>query len=284
MVFHRDASLERDFGRILRVVVLQTEASTGTPGGGDERLLDAEVLAFKVLQHAMSVLVLYRGASLEDLGFKTPYRDLFSILGLARMCHESYVLFHHIFVAQISEEEREFRYLAWLYVDARKLARFPTCPEVLKELKEYWTKFADDLIHRLEDNPVYGALSQPKKRGIREHLHWPPVDCPTLARQAGFNELHAFQIYKYLCSYSHPGGVAIRQAREVAEQGSVREWMENGLKHATIILACLASDIPTVYPVSRPVLEVDAEGSRLVGLYASFARNKSEDYGLKLVE
>ncbi len=132
MTFHRNESLERDFGRILRVVCLQSEALAGMPFN-DERLGDAEVLTYKVLQHAISVLVLYRGTPVEEFGLKTTWRDPFSIMGLARMCHESYVLFHYLFVAPVSDGEREFRHLAWLYVDARKQARSPIHFEELRE-------------------------------------------------------------------------------------------------------------------------------------------------------
>jgi hypothetical protein len=153
MVFRRNESLERDFGRILGVVCLQNEALVGTRFS-DNRLLDADALAFKILQHAASFLVLYRGTPLDEFGLKPAWRDLFSILGLARMCHESYVLFHHIFVEEVSEEEREYRHLAWLYVDARRQARFPMHFEKSRRPKEECERAADELIRKLEDNPV----------------------------------------------------------------------------------------------------------------------------------
>jgi hypothetical protein len=78
--------------------------------------------------------------------------------------------------------------------------------------------------------------------------------------------------------------MAIRQVRVAAEQGSMGALAEAGLRHVAIILASLACDFPTVFPASRPVLEVDEGGSQLVGLYASFARYKPEFLGPELVD
>jgi len=271
-------SLETDVSRILQIITDQTEAVSRTPGGQDDRLHDAQTLVFKCVQHATSTLILFRGVEIDDFGFKTHYQDLFSVLGLARMCHEAYLMFSHVFVAPPTPEEASFRFLAWRYADFRRQAKL----RVRRRLAppdaqvESWRaeimRAARRLRPLLRANPVFARLNKRDQNDLLNRLRWPLRGWSTLGKEAGFTDLQAIQIYRYLCSYAHPGNLSVRQARLASEARELGHLATTGLKHTGILLACLAVDYVRVFPLARVVLEKDPDRRRLVDYYADFAR------------
>lgn len=265
-------STEEAFCRLFRIHVNQTEAAKGTEGGKFDRILQAEVLGYKVVQHALSALALFRGVQIPELAPHSHYRDAFSILGLARMCHESFLLFNHLFVTPATREEAEFRFLAWSYVDSAKQARFPVSSDEGKELLKSVLEFVKEFRSELEENSLFKELSDSKRNKILVELRWPLLTWNELGKEAGFNELHALHVYRYLCSYAHPGSLSVRQLRLALGTPMQPHFMEMGLKHCAIMLACLASDYSKPFPKSFAIPSDGGDDSRLVKLYEHFAR------------
>lgn len=265
-------TLVDDFGRIVRVFVNQSEAAKGIPSDDDERILYAETLAFKIVQHAVSSLVLFRGTAMDDFGFHTTYQDAFSVLGLTRMCHESYLLFNHVFVTPQTPEDHKFRLLAWRYVDKRRQSQFSVSDPEIQARRVEIQSSADELQTKLESNSVFCELDQKSQNRILKRLKWPFLSWSSLGKEAGFNNQHATQVYRYLSSYAHPGSLSIEQMRYAAGEKMLQNLAETGLKHAAIILACLILDFAKIFDSARPVLDVDNEGRQLVTWYADLAR------------
>lgn len=269
-----DMSTEEAFGSLLQILIKQTEAAKGTPGGKFDRMLDAEVLSFKVVQHAISTLALFRGAQVPELAPHSNYKDLFSVMGLARMCHESFLVFSHLFVTPVSDDEGEFRFLAWRYVDTAKQARFPTYTDEGREMSKGVKEQAATFLIELEKHPRFQSLGEKPRRRIVEERKWPLLSWGDLGIEAGFNDQHAVQIYRYLCSYAHPGHLSIKQLRLAAGTEMQQHLMETGFKHCAVILGCLAQDFPIVFKKAAGVIQENSMEHRLVHLYAGFARGQ----------
>lgn len=267
-----EMSTEQAFGALVKVLIRQSVAATGTPGGRYNRLLDAEVLGFKVMHHAVSALALYRGVTIPELSPHPRFIDGFSVLGLARMCHESFLIFNHIFVTAQTEPEADFRYLAWRYVDTARQARFPAHSSEGRAMSESVQKNLPELQIELEKNRIFMALKESDRKKLIKEFRWPLLGWAKLGKEAGFNEMHAIHSYRYLCSYAHPGHLSVKQLRFAVGTEMQQHLIENGLHHSAVILACLAQDFPTVFPKCSGLIEGGSLEDRIIFLYSSFAR------------
>jgi len=92
---------ENDFRDLLRVFLRAVEGNKGLPAGEDDRILDAEGLALKFFGHASTAFYIYQGTFLPDSGAK--FIDSASINVLGRAALETFLVFHHVFVAPTSE-------------------------------------------------------------------------------------------------------------------------------------------------------------------------------------
>jgi len=97
---------EDQYVRLLSVLLQVGEANRGLPAGEDDRILDAEGLAQKVIFHASSVLYLSRSTTLREIG--ASFFDPASMNVLGRAALEAFLVFHYVFVNPKSDYERTF--------------------------------------------------------------------------------------------------------------------------------------------------------------------------------
>src|SRR4030042_3115529 len=105
---------EQDLMKMLDILYKAVSATRSQPNHTDAKLKDAEHLATKFLVHGVSTLYLTRGTHVHDFpSLRLGFIDPASIDVVARSVFETFLVFHHIFVAPAEEAERHCRYLSW---------------------------------------------------------------------------------------------------------------------------------------------------------------------------
>jgi len=114
---------EREYIKLLEILIRVAEANKGQVAGIDDRILDAEGLLLKFFGHTASFLYLYKSTTLPDI--HVSFFDSASIDVLARAALETLLVFHYVFEAPTSEEEKDFRYIAWSLAGLLERQNFP---------------------------------------------------------------------------------------------------------------------------------------------------------------
>jgi hypothetical protein len=264
-------SREESLEQLLVILVRVVEAQAGTDAGPDQRLLDAEGLILKFVGHVTAALVLSRSTSLPDLGIR--FFDPGSISVLARSAVETFLVFHHVFVAPTHPAEADIRYMAWQLGGLADRQRFPLHSPAGEKLLEHEAAQIAALRAHIQDNPLFATLSEKQRKQIlrgRWRAGGDGQDIPwkALALNAGFNEDSANGIYHYLCGYAHSSWISVlqlRQARTREEQGQL---MGFPLSSLGAVVAHMIKAVCRVFPKSLDALEADPKAQELVEIWA----------------
>ena len=133
-----------------------------------ERLLDAHRLANKFIGHALTVLNLSRGYKVKELPSFQPvnFTDSWSIDVLTRAAMEAFLIFHYVFYAPTTIEEKDYRYLTYKVAG---LAERQNLPESISEHKHQKTeekKMLEKFRTTLESNAVFQSLTAKQQEKI----------------------------------------------------------------------------------------------------------------------
>lgn len=113
----------QEYIKLLEILGRVAEANKGVVAGADDRILDAEGLLLKFFWHAASALYLFRSTTLPDI--RASFFDSASINVLGRAALETFLVFHYVFTAPTSENEKDFRYVSWTLAGLLERQKFP---------------------------------------------------------------------------------------------------------------------------------------------------------------
>lgn len=108
-----EMDIKQEYVRLLDLLVRVLRANKGLSVSDGESLLDAYGLAFKFFCHALTVFYLSRGTNQELPSRKWHYVDFASIDVITRAALEAFLVFHYVFYASATAEEKDYRYLAY---------------------------------------------------------------------------------------------------------------------------------------------------------------------------
>jgi len=202
---------DQEYVSLLRIFACAIEANGGLPAGDDDFILDAEGLAVKCFFHASSCLYLSRSTTLPDLA--ASFFDTASINVLARATLESYLVFNYIFIEPQTEEEKRFRYSAWLLSDLMEKQKFPTRSPQGKKILEDDDVTIKDMKSTITKNSFFLRLTEKQQKALLDRGAWRVKSWTEIGMSAGLSEIHAKSFYKHLCSYAHAGSLSVHQIR-----------------------------------------------------------------------
>lgn len=256
---------ENDYLGLLRIFVRVVEANKGTPAGEDDRILDAEGLALKFFGHANSAFYLYKGTALPDIG--ADFIDSASINVLGRAALETFLVFHYVFVAPRSEDERNFRYMSWSLAGFIERQTFPVQSPKGKELLSKKRELIGPLQTKLKDNRYFKALTQKQQRNLLEKGQWKLHSWKEIALSAGLSNGHAEAFYSYLCGYAHAGNLSVLQIRKAQSSESEKSLCDATIGVLMISTANMIRSYCKMLPKSESALHQDADGATLVEIW-----------------
>ncbi len=273
------AEKEKDLTELLNIFLNIVEVNRGTPTGDDDRILDAEGLALKFYSHALSALYILRGVNLPDLVIPIRnFPDPSSLDVLVRAAFETYLVFFHVFIDPVDGDESDFKFYSWeiagLY--GRQNYRAST-KENIKKLKDEFT-YIKQLEKKLEKNPIVHRKTIKQREKYKKQLergNWRSKGWAEIAQDAGFSELNAKQIYRFLCEHAHSGNISVTQVRQATDFQFRKELMQASLGHLLICLANMIKDYCDYFERSRKYYLEHYPSPNIVEMWIDIGANES---------
>lgn len=265
-----------DYVNLMDLFIRVVEASKDTPGGNDDRLLDAEALALKFFGHVSAAYYLYQGTVLPAVGAN--FVDPSSVNVLGRAALETFLVFHHVFVAPASEEDKDFRYMSWLLAGFLERQTYPAqSPQGRKMLSEE-AQLIPPLQARLRENSCFKALTLKQQKNLLEKGKWRlPSWTTEAALSAGLSRTHAEAFYSYLCEYAHAGNLGALQIRNARTLQSQRALCGATIGVLIVSIANMVKSYCEVFPKSQECLQENQEGARLVKMWIEVGATSTGD-------
>lgn len=248
----------------MKLLVNVIEASKGTVAGSDDRVLDAEGLALKFVGHASAAYYLYKGIALPEI--EANFVDPSSVNVLGRAALETFLVFHHVFVAPASEEERDFRYMSWLLAGSLERQTLPVQSPQGKEMLSTEAQLIPPLQAKLRDNSCFKALKPGQQKDVLEKGKWRPP-WTKLGLAAGLSSTHAEAFYSYLCEHAHAGNLGIIQIRNAHNLQDQRALCNATIGLLIISIANMVKAYCEVFPNSQAFLQQDQDGTTLARMW-----------------
>jgi hypothetical protein len=266
---------EKEYIKLLEILIKIIEANKGIHAGSDDRVLDAEGLALKFFGHACSAIYLYRSTTIPEV--KASFFDVGSINVLGRAALETFLVFHYVFVDPTSEQEKDFRYLSWLLAGLLERQEYAIQSSKGKELLSAEAKLIAPLQEKLADNPYFLKLSHNQRKNLMQKGEWRLDSWKDIGLSAGLDETHAKEFYYYLCGYAHAGNISVLQLRQARTPESQRDLCAATISVIMIAIANMVKSYCKVFPKSHLVLTQDTEASRLVDIWITVGSTPMED-------
>lgn len=260
---------------LMKLFIRIVEASKGAPAGNDDRLIDAEALALKFIGHVSAAYYLYQGTVLPTINAN--FVDPSSVNVLGRAALETFLVFHHVFVAPGPEEEKEFRYISWLLAGFLERQTYPAhSPQGKKALAEE-AKLIPPLQVRLRKNRYFKTITLKQQKSLLERGKWKLPSWKELALSAGLSRTYAEAFYSYLCEYAHAGNLSALQIRNARTLQSQRALCGAAIGLLIVSIANMVRSYCEVFLKSEECLKKDHEGKGLVKMWIEVGATSTDD-------
>ena len=175
----------------------------------DDRLEDIQHLATKLLSHAstLSGLTQNHNMLVQRIPQGDQVVDFPSVIVIARTVLESYVSMFEVFFEPSDDDEFEFQHALWQLAGYVFAEDYPVDDPSIQRQSQLAKNAAEDARNRLKATKVFSTKSVGAKRdalkGRRAGRDWESV-----ARKAGFGEVHLKKVYKQYSGYAHSDGLS----------------------------------------------------------------------------
>ncbi|MFC1928598.1 DUF5677 domain-containing protein [Chloroflexota bacterium] len=269
---------KQDFVKLLdllaRVIDANKGFSTGDISDG-ERLLAAHYLANKFIDHAFTVLYLSHGTNVRDIpSFKSSFIDSASIDVLTRATMEAFLVFHYVFYAPTTKEEKDYRYWAYNAAGITERQSIPIITEETRRTLDNDRLALDKLRDKLKSNAVFQNLTEKQKarffEGKERNLwRWNPdlkkvLSWSDIAIDAGFSEMLASHMYRHLSGHAHSGSLSVLQSQQVLINKEIEQLIGGSIGTINIVAANLIREYCALLSLAQDVLSKDPEGNDIV--------------------
>lgn len=180
----------------------------------------SETLLFKICLHGISIHNIISGFELNSNYIseinKHKIVDRASSIVILRSQLEAFLMYRHLYVNTKNDDEREFRYLAWIYASLKMRQKYPENTSVGKRKRAEEKIEIEKIQERIQGLNSFDELSDKQKIAIFKEgssklfKHW-----STILVESGYSENHIFSIeYKYWSTYAHSEGLSIMQLHD----------------------------------------------------------------------
>jgi len=249
---------KQDFVKLLdllaRVIDANRNVSTRDISNG-ERLWDADALANKFIGHALTVLHLSYGTNVQSLPSfeKFSFIDTASIDVLTRAAMEAFLVFHYVFFAPTTTEEKDYRYWAYKAAGLVERQKFPAPTEEHRRMLDDEKVVLDKLHDKLKSNTVFQSLNEKQKKQILGG-RWRPLFWHDIAIDAGFSVTLASYIYKHLSGFAHSSNLSTRQTQQALLKKETEKLPGVSIITMNILIANVIREYCGLFPKAKEVL------------------------------
>jgi hypothetical protein len=273
---------------LLAKAISVTEVSSISDVSERERLTDAHNLANKFIEHALTIFYLSDGTIVKSLPSfnKVNFYDSASIDVLTRATMEAFLVFHYVFYAPTTAEEKDYRY--WAY-KAAGIAERQNLPEGISEHEQQKAeekKVLDELHDKLRSNAVFQSLTPKQKTRFsegkeRDLWRWNPdvkkvLSLPEIAIDAGFSEMLASHVYRHLSGYAHSGSLSVLQTAQALINKETDRLIKPSINTMKIVMANMIQEYSGLFSKAQDVLDKSG-ASQFVNTWVEVGRRLDEN-------
>lgn len=222
----------------------------------DRYLFEVEALTAKLFYHIGTVRYLWLGTQVTLPGDQPRlYVDHSSISVVVRAAFETYLTFYFIYCdLAVSEAEKELRYTSWRLGGLLDRQNFKAVSEGNIPKLELEKKEVDKLISEIESNPIFKGLEKKFQKTIKKGEWRQRKSWSDLSGVAGFNKEIFKDVYSYLCSYAHSGGLSALQIGQAVDISAQQELSNISIQYGLVIMSHFIQSYVKLFPKSKKVL------------------------------
>ncbi len=255
-----------------------------------ERLLDAHRLANKFIAHALTVLNLSRGYKVEELPSFQPvnFTDSWSIDVLTRAAMEAFLIFHYVFYAPTTIEEKDYRYLTYKVAGLAERQNLLAGSPEHQIIRAQEKKFLEELHIKLESNAVFQSLTNKQQNKIfsgKSEWKWKPngegvVSWREIATDARLSNMLASHTYSYLSGHAHSSNTSVLQVLQALEHKDLSTLVKFAMSVINVLIANMIREYCGLFSKAQDVLSKGIEGNNLVEQYIQIGRTLDKYMGI----
>jgi hypothetical protein len=186
-----------------------------------EYQLHSDTLITKFYFHSYSFYKLISGYEVSSNYYKKEVAnvkvlDIYSALVILRAQFETFLMYHHIYVNPSQEEDKELRWLAWIYSSLLNRQSFPAESEFAIQQKAKDQETISKLKEGIKSSPAFSRLSLKQKNALLEKgsgkffKHWSAI-----MEDTGYDKDHYFtHWYNFISTHAHSEGISIIQVKD----------------------------------------------------------------------
>lgn len=280
---------KREYVRLLdllgRLIDANKGFSTNDISDG-KRLWDAHALANKFIGHALTIRYLSYGTSVQGLpSFKQfNYIDSASIDVLTRASFEAFLVFHYVFYAPNTAEERDFRYWAYKAAGLAERQNFPVFTDEARKKLDKEKLLLDQFHSKLDSNEVFQSLTPRQKAQIfsgKGEWKWKPlgkgkVSWHDIAIDAKLSKVLAWHVYSHLSGYAHSSSLSVLQTTQALLNREVGFLIRGSLDTMKVMIANMVQEYSELFSRAQDVLRNSGDNG-FVEMWIDAGRLLGED-------
>ncbi len=215
----------------------------------------AETLLMKFAFHGLSVHSLLSGITMRSQYYPKelnglPIFDTPSAKAVLRSMLEAFLMFHHIYVNPVDDDEKELRYNAWIYSSLLDRQNFPVETQFAKEQSARDTVAIKNFREAIVKLPAFVRLTEKQQNALinkgsgKLFLHW-----ATIMENTGFGPQHSIsQLYTYLSMYAHSEGMIVIQMEDPNWIKNVRHQALLDLYYSKLLVTLMIRTLARWFP------------------------------------
>lgn len=255
---------KNDCLKLLDLLGRVLEANKGT---ATDREWYAEGLANKFFDHAFFVIYLSEGANTLNLPSRAiKISGVASIDVLTRAAFEAFLTFHYVFYTPKTDEDKDYRYCAYILAGLKDRQDFPADTDKQKRILANDTKAIEEISDKLRSNAKFQGLIAGQKDKVLKG-NWRLRSWRKIAEDADLSKILASDMYGHLCGIAHSSSLSVLQIKQAYEKHEEKLLIEPSIIVINITAANMIREYCELFVQSKNVLSQDQEGINLVDLW-----------------
>ena len=241
-------------------------------GAATDREWYAEGLVNKFFDHAFFALYLSQSPNTLDFSSRAvKLSGVASIDVLTRATFEAFLTFHYVFYTPKTEEDKNYRYWAYILAGLKDRQDFPAVTTEQKRVLVNDKKAIKELSDKLQLNAEFRSLSAGQKKEVLKGK-WRLKSWREIAEDANLSRILASDMYSHLCGFAHSSSLSVRQIKIAYKKHDEKSLIEPSIIVVSIVAANMILEYCELFKWSKGVLNQDQERMKLVDLWIKLGR------------
>ncbi len=257
----------------IKLLDLLSRVVDANKGTATDREWYAEGLTNKFFDHAFFVIYLSEGSNTLNLPSRAiKISGAASIDVLTRAAFEAFLTFHYVFYTPKTDEDKDYRYCAYILAGLKDRQDFPADTDKQKRILANDKKAIEEISDKLRSNAKFqGLIAGQKDKVLRGN--WRLKYWREIAEDADLSKILASDMYGHLCGIAHSSSLSVLQIKQAYEKHEEKLLTEPSIIVINIMAANIIHEYCELFTQSKNVLNEDQESVNLVDSWIQIGRS-----------